>query len=69
MKEYRDIKLHYISTTENPADIASRGASARELQPNRLWWHGPRLDGEDKRGLASVEMRGKVSKGEISHGI
>ena len=41
MKEDRDINFNYISTTENPADIASRGASARGLQHNRLWWHGP----------------------------
>ena len=41
MKEDKDIKFHYISTKENPADIASRGASACELQHNRLWWHGP----------------------------
>ena len=41
MKADKAIKFHYISTTENPADIASRGASARELQHNRLWWHGP----------------------------
>ena len=31
MKEDKDIRFHYISTTENPADIASRGASACEL--------------------------------------
>lgn len=41
MKEDKDINFHYISTAENPADIASRGASARELQSNKLWWHGP----------------------------
>lgn len=41
MKEDKDIYFHYISTTENPADIASRGTTARELQNNPLWWHGP----------------------------
>ena len=41
LMEDREINFHYISTTENPADIASRGASVRELQHNRLWWHGP----------------------------
>ena len=41
MKEDTDIKYHYISTKETPADIASRGASACELQHNRWWWHGP----------------------------
>ena len=41
MKEDRDMYFHYISKTENPANITSRGASARELQHNRLLWHGP----------------------------
>ena len=41
MKEDTDIQYHFISTKENPADIASRGASACELQHNRLWWHCP----------------------------
>ena len=41
IKEDRGVKFHYISTAENPADIASRGASAREIHNNRLWWHGP----------------------------
>ena len=39
MKGDKNIKFHYISTTENPADIANRGISACELQHNRLWWH------------------------------
>ena len=41
MKTDRDIEFHYISTTENQADIASRGTSARDLQHSMLWWHGP----------------------------
>ena len=41
MTENQDINFHYISTTENPADIASRGTSVQELQHNKLWWHGP----------------------------
>ena len=41
IKADKDIIFHYISTTENPADIASRGASTCELRDDRLWWHGP----------------------------
>ena len=41
IKEDRGVKFHYIPTAENPVDIASRGASAREIQNYRLWWHGP----------------------------
>ena len=31
----------YISTEHNQADVASRGASPRELLGNELWWKGP----------------------------
>lgn len=31
----------YISTSINPADIASRGCDATELIDNELWWYGP----------------------------
>ena len=33
----KHLKVHYISTTENPADIASRGMRFIELKDNRLW--------------------------------
>ncbi len=32
---------HHVQMKENPADLASRGASARELLNSRLWWKGP----------------------------
>lgn len=31
----------YIKSNENPADCASRGLSATQLQHHDLWWHGP----------------------------
>lgn len=31
----------HVSSDDNPADIASRGASARELVENEKWLHGP----------------------------
>ena len=31
----------YVPTSENPADCASRGLTARELVQHQLWWHGP----------------------------
>ena len=40
IKTDKDIKFHYISTTENPADKASRGTSTRELRNDRIMWHG-----------------------------
>ena len=41
IKEDKSIQYHYISTKENPADIACRGKSTSELQGDSLWWHGP----------------------------
>ncbi|KAH1028456.1 hypothetical protein HUJ05_001810 [Dendroctonus ponderosae] len=32
---------HYVSTTENPADLLSRSASPGVLMSSQLWWHGP----------------------------
>ena len=31
----------HVKTTENPADISSRGATPSELKNSNLWWHGP----------------------------
>lgn len=32
---------HHVGTKENPADLASRGATTRELVESQLWWKGP----------------------------
>ena len=41
IKQDKHFKVHYISTTENPADIASRGMRSIELKNSKLWWQGP----------------------------
>jgi len=33
---------HHVRTADNPADVISRGISAKELLLADLWWHGPR---------------------------
>ena len=33
--------VRYVNTSENPADIASRGCTLKELKANDLWWKGP----------------------------
>ena len=32
---------HYVTTKDNPADLASRGATVQELINNLTWWTGP----------------------------
>lgn len=34
-------KWHYVGTKENPADIASRGMTPKDLVQSDLWWNGP----------------------------
>ena len=41
IKEDRNINFHYISTSENPTDTASRGTAILDLEDNDVWWHGP----------------------------
>lgn len=31
----------HVPTSENPADISTRGCFAADLKSNILWWHGP----------------------------
>lgn len=31
----------HVNSSDNPADIATRGCSSIDLQNNDLWWHGP----------------------------
>lgn len=38
---HMDIKFDYVSTSQNPADPATRGVPTDELIHNNLWWHGP----------------------------
>lgn len=32
---------HFVSGTDNPADIISRGSHVQDLLKNSVWWHGP----------------------------
>ncbi|XP_031638945.1 uncharacterized protein LOC116351048 [Contarinia nasturtii] len=32
---------YHVRTTDNPADLISRGISVKEIIKNELWWHGP----------------------------
>ncbi|XP_018393393.1 PREDICTED: uncharacterized protein LOC108772368 [Cyphomyrmex costatus] len=32
----------HVKSSENPADLLSRGATPAKLKDNQLWWHGPK---------------------------
>ena len=49
-----EIKIAYVRSEDNPADIASRGEKISKLIVNDLWWHGPSW-------LASGEIQDSLS--------
>ncbi|XP_062582984.1 uncharacterized protein LOC134244753 [Saccostrea cucullata] len=36
-----DLEFQYVASTDNPADIATRGSTVEILKENRQWWNGP----------------------------
>ena len=40
--ETKAISFRYVNTSQNPADLASRGGSAQDLDICELWWRGPK---------------------------
>ena len=42
IRKHNDITFHYIPSEDNPADLASRGSSIRDLLESNVWWHGPK---------------------------
>ena len=40
--ETKDIRFRHVETSQNPADLATRGVSAQDLDKCELWWHGPK---------------------------
>lgn len=59
----------FISGTQNPADLVSRGVDTDDLKDNDLWWHGPEFLSkpenewpEQKAALVSVPEEEKAIK-------
>ena len=41
IKNANSTEFRYVSTTCNPADIATRGLTSEEIKDSKLWWEGP----------------------------
>ena len=41
IKSHSAVSFGYVSTKENPADIATRGCTLQKICENELWWQGP----------------------------
>ena len=37
----KGVEFRYVSTAQNPEDMASRGCTVKMLTGNEFWWHGP----------------------------
>ena len=50
VKEIRShvVKIGYVKSAENAADIATRGKTVSDLKNDKLWWHGPHWIADDK---------------------
>ena len=46
----------YVPTTQNPADLCTRGATPSELQESSLWWQGPVWLLEDSANWPKMEV-------------
>ena len=57
IKSHKDIKFSYVTTTQNPADLATRCVSAEALIDNQLWWHGPSWLSDDETKWPSWDFQ------------
>jgi hypothetical protein len=49
IKLFSGVTYLYVPTSENPADLASRGKTATELFMSLLWWSGPKWLAENNQ--------------------
>nr|CAD2178931.1 unnamed protein product [Meloidogyne enterolobii] len=41
IRKQQNMTFHYVNTSFNPADVATRGTTAAQLMESQLWWNGP----------------------------
>ncbi|XP_044313279.1 uncharacterized protein LOC123037281 [Drosophila rhopaloa] len=62
------IQWRHVSTTENPADCATRGLTPIELKDFELWWRGPSTD-FGQIGINDAALEAKVAKMRVHHAV
>ncbi|XP_071941043.1 uncharacterized protein [Antedon mediterranea] len=56
---------HYVSSEDNPADIASRGMDAEKLRDCERWWHGPAFLNREKYTINQLHIEIKDDDVEV----
>ncbi|XP_071963839.1 uncharacterized protein [Antedon mediterranea] len=56
---------HYVSSADNPADIASRGMDAEKLRDCERWWHGPAFLNREKYTINQLHIEIKDDDVEV----
>ncbi|KAI5632979.1 pao retrotransposon peptidase domain-containing protein [Phthorimaea operculella] len=56
---------HYIPTSDNPADLITRGVSPQELGDSALWWSGPSFLQNDKYEYSRPKWRDEVQNVKV----
>ncbi|XP_055308163.1 uncharacterized protein LOC129572241 [Sitodiplosis mosellana] len=66
----------HVRTADNPADLVSRGLTAKEIVNNSLWWHGPEWLSKPQghwpepldvlKVQSSIEMQGELKVHSVS---
>lgn len=55
----------YVPTKQNPADLASRGVSAKRLKESDLWWFGPKFLKADQQNWPENKVSPDSKNGQV----
>ena len=61
LQEGKNMKWSHVPGNENPADILSRGVSAKSLLNSPLWWNGPRWLLQDQASWPAFKRNSKAT--------
>lgn len=59
----------YMPTKDNPADVALRGSTVKNLLEDKLWWQGPSFIQEGPENWPDNKLKGEVITTEERKGI